>query len=92
MRGQLTVISRKRVAMASSALISRLAATASPDGEAFPGGFHIRPGRLAAAAHNHGWATPAPYKESRCLVQTAGIFYLLSLIQLFPLQIGRAHV
>ncbi len=35
MRGQVTVISRKRVAMASSALISRLAATASPDGEAF---------------------------------------------------------
>ena len=35
MRGQLTVISRKRVAMASSALISRLAATVSPDGEAF---------------------------------------------------------
>ena len=28
------------------------------------GGFHIRPGRLAAAAHNHGWAAPAPYKES----------------------------
>ena len=35
MRGQVTVISRKRVAMASSALISRLAATASLDGEAF---------------------------------------------------------
>lgn len=32
------------------------------------------PGRLTAAAHNHGWATPAPYKESRCLAQTAGIF------------------
>ena len=35
MRDRVTVISRKRVAMASSALISRLAATASPDGEAF---------------------------------------------------------
>ncbi len=35
MRDRVTVISRKRVAMASSALISRLTATASPDGEAF---------------------------------------------------------
>ena len=35
MRGQLTVISRKRIARASSTLISRLAATASPDREAF---------------------------------------------------------
>ena len=36
MRDRVTVISRKRVAMASSALISRLAATAPPpDGEAF---------------------------------------------------------
>ena len=60
MRGQVTVISRIRVAMASSALISRLAATASPDGEAFRGDAGI-----------------APYKESRCLTQTAGIFYFL---------------
>ena len=28
------------------------------------GGFHIRPGRLAAAAHNHGWAAPAPTKKA----------------------------
>ena len=34
MRDRVTVISLKRVAMASSALISRLTATASPDGEA----------------------------------------------------------
>ena len=36
------------------------------------GGFHIRPGRLAAAAHNHGWAAPAPYKEKAFRV-VAGI-------------------
>ena len=48
MRGQVTVISRKRVAMASSALISRLAATASPRWGSLPGRCRHRPSHVGA--------------------------------------------
>ena len=43
MRGSLAAGTREREAAANSALISRLRATASPEGEAFVGAGHARP-------------------------------------------------
>ena len=83
MRGQVTVISRKRIAMASSALISRLAATASLMGEAFGDAASTTrraipypPEGLQAAAHTPQVGNTCPQKDFSAVWHRQRAFFI----------------